>query len=158
MPIQPIIIEKAINCAKGWGREVQIANNRVLKDEQFPTGYSGKLLVYDTKNAKSSMHFHTVKHETFYVLKGAFTFWHYDPVTADLFTNELTEGDVVVIPPNNPHQLMCRTEGATIIEFASTDNCWDNFRIMKGDSQTKNINFPHGGVRKDTDPAHHNED
>lgn len=133
-PFKPIIFSKATDVPKGWGKEVQIVNEVVLSDEPFPTGYSGKLLVYDKAGAISSMHFHTVKHETFYVLSGLFEFFYHDPQTADKRSRVIGPGDVVSIPTCNPHQLACLQAGA-IIEFASTDYTWDNYRVGKGDSQ-----------------------
>jgi oxalate decarboxylase/phosphoglucose isomerase-like protein (cupin superfamily) len=138
--IELIQFRLAADIPKGWGKEIQITNLPVFDVPSFPTGYSGKLLVYEKKWAKSSMHFHTVKHETFFVLSGRFRFFYFNPETADKLTKCLLPGDVVIIPPNNPHQLICDEVG-TIIEFASTDNYWDNYRIEKGDSQTsKTIN------------------
>lgn len=135
MKIPTITFARAKDVPKGWGKEVWIANN-VVTDGRFPTGYSGKLLVYDKEGAKSSMHFHTVKHETFYVAKGEFVVWYYNPDNADLLHEIVREGDTVTIPPNNPHQVVLRGASGVIIEFASTDYPWDNFRVGKGDSQT----------------------
>jgi quercetin dioxygenase-like cupin family protein len=132
--ITPITFKKALIVPKGWGSEVQITNNETTFELQLPTGYSGKLLVYDKVGAVSSLHFHTVKHETFYVLWGSFQLIYFNHENADRLEKTLIEGDIVVIPPNNPHQLICRTQG-NIVEFASTDYSWDNYRIGKGDSQ-----------------------
>lgn len=135
--IPAITFKKAMDVPKGWGKEVWIANNIVLDGENFPTGYSGKLLVYDKEGAKSSMHYHVVKHETFYVVKGEFVLWYFNHKNADLLHEVVVEGDVVTIPPYNPHQLVLRGAHGVIIEFASTDYAWDNIRIGKGDSQAK---------------------
>jgi quercetin dioxygenase-like cupin family protein len=132
--IKNISFSMAIDKPKGWGKERQIINQVVLPDETFPKGYSGKLLVYEKAGAVSSMHFHTVKHETFYVLTGTFAFYYYNPENADVLKRVLWPGDVVEIPPCNPHQLVCEETGI-IIEFASTDYAWDNYRVGKGDSQ-----------------------
>ena len=129
-----ITFDKPIIVPKGWGKEVQIVNLFAGGLPNFPTGYSGKLLVYDKAGAISSMHFHTKKHETFYVLSGYFLFAYYDPTTAERLTRTIDVGEVVSIPTNNPHQLSCLQSG-TIIEFASSDFSWDNVRIGKGDSQ-----------------------
>ncbi len=129
--IQLIEFRKANDVPKGWGKEVQIINFTALEGV---SGYSGKLLVYTAGDCRSSMHFHTRKHETFYLLKGRVKFCYYNPENADKHTRVLVEGDVVVIPPNNPHQIITETE-ATVIEFATTDYHWDNYRVEKGDSQ-----------------------
>src|SRR5437762_2046198 len=94
---------RAYDVEKGWGKEVSITNYGIISDENFPTGYSGKLLVYTKGGTQSSMHYHTVKHETFYVLDGEIVFSYYNPDNADLMRRRLGPGDVVEIPPNNPH-------------------------------------------------------
>lgn len=133
-PFKSIQFRRATEVPKGWGKEVRIVNETVLDEEEFPTGYSGKLLVYDKAGAVSSMHFHTVKHETFYVLSGRFVFSFYNPENAEKVIIVLVGGDIVSIPTSNPHQISCEAPG-TIIEFASTDYSWDNYRVEKGDSQ-----------------------
>jgi mannose-6-phosphate isomerase-like protein (cupin superfamily) len=125
---QTINIKQAHNIPKGWGRETIIANFF----GEF--GYAGKLLIYDKAGAVSSMHWHKEKHETFYILSGQFYLKYYNLNNADEIETSLKVGDVVVIPPNNPHQLTC-IEAGTIIEFSSKDNTADNYRIIKGDSQ-----------------------
>jgi quercetin dioxygenase-like cupin family protein len=135
LPIRTISIQSANEETKGWGKEVQIANHVNGWNQTMPAGYSGKLLIYDKKGAVSSMHYHLVKHETFYVLEGDFLLKYYNPNNADVLVKHLTVGDVVVIPPCNPHQLTCHSERGVIVEFASPDNALDNFRIGKGDSQ-----------------------
>jgi|WetSurMetagenome_2_1015567.scaffolds.fasta_scaffold546919_2 hypothetical protein len=126
-------IDESNTVLKGWGKEIQIVNH--TEPDHFPLGYSGKILVYSKRSAKSSMHYHVVKHETFFVLQGGFTLLYYNPDTAELKRELLIERSVVDIPPYNPHQLVCNSDEGRIIEFASTDYNWDNYRIGKGDSQ-----------------------
>ena len=127
-----ITFSKARDVKKGWGKEVQIFNSAAKEDS--PTGLSGKLLVYTEYGAVSSMHFHRTKSEVFYVLSGRVQFKYYNLDNADEMATVLVEGDVVTIPPGNPHQIIS-LEPSTIIEFASTDYSWDNYRVRKGDSQ-----------------------
>ena len=134
--IEPISFSRAVDVPKGWGKEVHIVNNMVLPGQTFPTGYSGKLLSYTKEGAISSMHYHMIKHETFYVLAGSFVLNYYGLGLADSYSKMLFPGDIVVIPPGNPHQIICREFNSVIIEFATTDYSFDNYRIIKGDSQT----------------------
>lgn len=134
--IKPISFGRAYNIKKGWGEE-RIITNHIVLDEPFPTGYSGKLLIYNKKGALSSAHIHHIKSENFFVIFGSFEFRYYNLETGDQLSKVLVEGDVVDIPPGNPHQLLSMTDSGTIIEFASTDYAWDNYRIGKGDSQTR---------------------
>ena len=48
---------------KGWGLELIWATNEK---------YCGKLMFFDRKGSKFSMHFHREKDESWYVLKGSF--------------------------------------------------------------------------------------
>lgn len=135
--LRRIVFGSTDKVEKGWGHETQIVNidPEAYKGE-LPQGYSGKLLVYTRDGAISSMHFHTKKHETFFVAQGEFQLFYYNPDTAEKLMKELHAGDKVIIPPFNPHQLFCVKAG-TIIEFATHDYYWDNYRVGAGDSQKK---------------------
>lgn len=106
---------------KTWGHENIIVNNE---------NYCGKLLVFNP-NSSASLHFHVVKHETFYVSKGSFTLKYIDHETTENYTKNLTVGDIVVIKPGLCHQLFSGTEGGTIIEFSTTDFPLDSYRISR---------------------------
>jgi len=110
---------------KGWGGEFIFATN---------DKYCGKLLNFNT-GAKFSMHFHAEKDETWYVLSGKFIVKHIDTKTAKVYENNLNVGDVWRNEPLLPHQLVCIEEG-TIIEVSTPDSVEDNYRVMKGDSQS----------------------
>lgn len=132
---RPISFFRAKTEPKGWGSELKIINH--TGGDGFPLGYSGKLLIYQSGGASSSMHYHALKHETFYVVRGKLLLQFYDLEDAELLIQELHEGDGVIIPPMNPHRLSCLSEDAVVIEFASADYATDNYRIAKGDSQCK---------------------
>lgn len=111
---------------KGWGREVIFAS--------FPNaGYAGKLLDFNT-GGSSSMHYHALKHETFYVLSGKFKLETINPQTAKRSEMELNKGDTIVIPPHSSHKVTC-LEAGVILEASSTDYAADSYRIEPGDSQ-----------------------
>jgi mannose-6-phosphate isomerase-like protein (cupin superfamily) len=119
---------------KGWGKEVVVANekeNELIREK----GYCLKFLIFDKAN-KGSMHFHGLKHETFYILNGTFVLKYMDPATADELSMTLNEGDVVVLPPLNSHQIICETGFGTIVEASSPDHANDSYRVGKGASQT----------------------
>ncbi len=109
---------------KGWGSEYIWATN---------DKYCGKFMNFN-KGAKFSMHFHAVKDETWYVLKGRFLVKAIDTKTAATTQKTLFEGDVWHNPPLVPHQLICLEEG-TIIEVSTPDSVEDNYRVVPGDSQ-----------------------
>jgi mannose-6-phosphate isomerase-like protein (cupin superfamily) len=132
--VKGIEFHRTQDTPKGWGHETLIVN---LSDLNLSAGYCGKFLVYERNGALSSMHFHISKHETFYVFSGEFEFYYHNPKTGEKLSRTLAAGDVVIIPPNNPHQLFCKINGI-IIEFSTKDKGEsDNFRIAGGDSQIK---------------------
>ena len=124
--MQLIEILKAERHPKGWGEEVWIINT----DQ-----YCGKLLKFN-KGALFSDHFHVVKDETWYIIEGKIELRYYDPTNADRIVKTLSKGEVVHIPPSNPHQVYA-LEASTILEVSTTHDEADSFRIGKGDSQKK---------------------
>ena len=111
---------------KGWGRELIWATNEK---------YCGKLLFFDRKGAKFSMHFHKEKDESWYVLKGSFMLHLMDTNTAETMTQVLKTGDTWRNKPMIPHQLVAMENDCVLIEVSTPDSVEDNFRIGKGDSQ-----------------------
>lgn len=111
---------------KGWGSESIFATN---------DKYCGKLLNFNT-GAKFSMHFHSVKDETWYVMSGRFVVEYIDTKDATIKEHHLQIGDVWHNPPLLPHRLIC-IEAGTIIEVSTPDSVEDNYRVMPGDSQKK---------------------
>ena len=109
---------------KGWGSELIWATN---------DKYCGKMLNFNTGSC-FSMHFHSEKHETWYVLSGKFVVKYIDTSCAEQHEQTLNEGDVWVNTPLLPHQLICLKEG-TIIEVSTPDSVEDNYRVLPGDSQ-----------------------
>lgn len=109
---------------KAWGSEdIWCTNDR----------YCGKFMHFNT-GARFSMHFHAVKDETWYVLKGRFIVKWIQTQTATTVEKELNEGDTWHNPPLFPHQLICIEEG-TIIEVSTADSVEDNYRVQPGDNQ-----------------------
>lgn len=109
---------------KGWGHELIWATNEK---------YCGKLLRFN-KDAKFSMHFHSQKDETWYVLSGKFEVRYILTQDASMRSEILESGSVWRNEPLEPHQLVCLEEG-TIIEVSTPDSVEDNYRVMPGDSQ-----------------------
>ena len=111
---------------KGWGHELIWATNDL---------YCGKLMHFN-KDAKFSMHFHSDKDETWLILAGKFELRYIDTKDASTHSKILKEGDTWRNYPLEPHQLICIEEGI-VIEVSTPDSVEDNYRVGKGDSQTK---------------------
>lgn len=113
---------------KGWGHELIWATN---------DKYCGKLM-YFNQGAKFSMHFHVNKDETWYVLSGKFEVKYIQTKDASVLSEILETGSIWQNEPLEPHQLICIEEGV-IIEVSTPDSVEDNYRVLPGDSQKKNI-------------------
>ena len=110
---------------KGWGNEL------IFADEK---DYCGKLLNFKT-GKKFSMHFHSIKDETWYVLSGKFKVNVIETNNAKSYSVELVKGNVWRNAPLVPHQVECLEEGS-IVEVSTHDDPNDNYRVQPGDSQT----------------------
>jgi mannose-6-phosphate isomerase-like protein (cupin superfamily) len=110
---------------KGWGSEDIWATN---------DKYCGKFMNFKS-GAKFSMHFHSEKDETWYVLSGKFIVKYIDTSDASQHEYELNVGDVWHNPPLLPHQIICIEQG-TVIEVSTPDSVEDNYRVLPGDSQS----------------------
>ncbi len=107
---------------KGWGGETVIVNNDL---------YCGKILVFNS-GCQFSMHYHLIKQETWYVVKGEFLFSWIDTETGDKHIQTLYEQDVVTIPIGMPHQLKALRDGE-IFEISTQHFDSDSYRVWKGD-------------------------
>ena len=117
---------KGLIVDKGWGAEEIFADSKL---------YCGKLLIMRS-GKKMSMHFHMLKHETWRVLSGEFSFMSINVKDASVVCEPLHGGDVVIIPPGMPHQLVCH-EAGIVLEVSTVDDPDDNYRVLPGDSQTE---------------------
>lgn len=115
---------KVENHPKGWGKETWLANT---------PQYCGKLLCFN-KGAKFSAHFHDLKNETFYVLKGKVKLTWFNLQNADEIVEVLIEGEVIDIPRLCVHQVEALEE-SVIIEVSTQHLETDSYRVRKGDSQ-----------------------
>jgi mannose-6-phosphate isomerase-like protein (cupin superfamily) len=107
--------------AKGWGYELWIHN-----DEK----YCGKLLAIFA-GKKCSLHYHKLKHETFYLQQGRLrVYMKYADGTEKTFIME--KGQTQEVPPGTIHQ-MYAIEYTELFEFSTQHFDSDSYRIEKGD-------------------------
>lgn len=109
---------------KGWGYEDIFVTNDL---------YCGKFLNFN-ENSQCSMHFHSTKDETWYVMSGEFIVYWIDTDNAKSNNTTLTAGMTWRNFPLIPHQLKCIKAGV-ILEISTPDSVDDNYRISGGDSQ-----------------------
>lgn len=112
---------------KGWGFELIWATN---------DKYCGKIMVFEKVGSKFSLHFHKEKDETWFVNNGRFLLKWIDTSNAQLNELELKEGDTWHNPPLQPHQLIALEAGSSVTEVSTADSVEDNYRIVRGDSQS----------------------
>ena len=112
---------------KGWGYELWIHND---------SKYCGKLLFFK-EGKRCSLHYHKIKHETFYLQSGKMLLEYYPEVEdavmgGDRTETLLTPGDSFEVPVNTPHRLTA-LEDSELFEFSTKHYEEDSHRIVKGD-------------------------
>lgn len=111
---------------KGWGYELIWSTNDL---------YCGKIMVFEKKGSKFSMHLHKEKDETWFVESGKFLLRYIDTESASIHETELVKGDTWRNFPMMPHQLESLEDNSIIFEVSTPDSVEDNYRIFPGDSQ-----------------------
>lgn len=115
-------IEQVHHQPRGWGAEFWIEN---LPD------YCGKILVI-LKGKRGSLHFHMDKLETMLLVEGRVNLRMIDPADGQEYFVELEKGDSILIPRGQVHQII-GVESSKIIEFSTTHEESDSYRVQKGD-------------------------
>ena len=113
---------------KGWGFELVFANN---------DKYCGKLLVFERAGAKTSLVFHKDKSKSWFINAGRFKLTFIDVATGETKHAELEEGKTVDFGALGPHQLEALVANSIIFEVGTSDYVEDRFRLVPGDTQTK---------------------
>lgn len=106
---------------KKWGFEKIIVNNRK---------YCGKLL-YLVKDNNTSLHYHKLKDETFYIQSGKAKVLYSDDQPDMLDKIEqiiLNRGDAFYVPPFRVHQIIA-LEDTELFEFSTQHFDEDSIRI-----------------------------
>jgi quercetin dioxygenase-like cupin family protein len=114
---------------KGWGEERWIHNDEL---------YCGKLLIVK-QGKRCSLHYHQLKTESFYIVRGRLRLELTDlnsarqspPLIREV--HELAEGDALLLKPGDVHRFTALTDEAWIIEFSTQHFDADSHRIERGD-------------------------
>ena len=122
--IQPIAISSPKFIKKAWGSEEVIINTPL---------YCGKVLRF-ISGASFSMHYHQNKDEAWYVLTGQALLEHFDLSDATPCKRVIIAGDVIHVPPGNPHKITALLP-TTLLEVSTHHEDSDSYRIGKGASQ-----------------------
>ena len=110
---------------KKWGKEEWIVNT---------PEYCAKKLIFTEKLNKFSLHYHMMKNETWYVMKGAFKLIYVDTEKGIEKEMTLQTDDIIDIKKGFPHQLIALEDNSIIFEVSTQHFDSDSYRIRK-DSQ-----------------------
>ena len=114
---KPKIVEKP------WGRELWLVNN---EEED----YCSKILEI-RHSGSTHMHFHMLKHETFYVLSGSLYLSIIDTSNASISELVIAEGQTIEIPRGQPHRLIAKYQDVKIIETSTFHRDEDSYRVAR---------------------------
>lgn len=117
-------VKKPKQVWKAWGYELWIQNS---------PKYCGKILHFNNKGSKFSLHYHLEKNESWFVSKGSFVLLHIDLKRGKRITEDLKVGDVIHVPRGEPHQLIACEAGSEIFEVSTQHFDTDSYRIERGD-------------------------
>jgi mannose-6-phosphate isomerase-like protein (cupin superfamily) len=115
-------IENPKRVEKLWGYELWIHND---------SEYCGKLLVFNKRGDKFSMHYHLKKKESWYIQSGGFHFYWIDTKNGILNYQVLNVGDSVLIERGLPHQLIAMNDNATVFEVSTEHFDNDSYRVYR---------------------------
>lgn len=113
---------------KNWGHEIWIENNEL---------YCGKELLSNGEwSSKGKFHYHPIKDETFYILKGILQL---DVGLENGWINStiLREGDRMRIKPTIKHRFRGIAGKCTFIEFSTTHKDEDSIRCYFNKEEKK---------------------
>ncbi len=114
-------MKKPKKVKKTWGHELWLANNK--KED-----YCGKIL-HINKGRSTSMHFHSNKHETFYVLSGSLKVKMINTLIGKNTDYLIKQGGTFEINRNEPHKLIAEKEAVEFIEISTFHEDGDSYRI-----------------------------
>jgi len=118
-----MVTQKPKIVAKDWGKEVWLVNN-----EQ--ENYCSKILEINA-GQKSSMHFHVIKHETFYVQQGILLVGFYDLRTMERSEVEVRAGESLEIDRMQAHQLIAKDKNVVLLETSTFHREEDSYRVFR---------------------------
>lgn len=110
---------------KVWGHEATIVNNEL---------YCAKFLVI-RKGYQTSIHYHKVKDETFYVMEGLVEVMIGNQVDPDLSIVDsilLTPGNIFRVKPGTQHRIKAVEEDIKILEISTHHEDSDSIRLGSG--------------------------
>jgi len=106
---------------KNWGYELWLVNNE-------KENYCSKIL-HILSGCNTSMHFHALKHETFYIQKGTLLIKIINTQTKEIKEVILNEGDTFELDRLIPHQLIAKNGDVTFLETSTFHRDSDSYKL-----------------------------
>lgn len=108
---------------KDWGNIIKIVDNE-------ENNYSGRIINLN-ENEKTTTHFHSKKHKTFYVLSGTLTIQITEPTNGDIISFDVDSEECFDIEQNVAHCLLANNGGVTIVEISTFHDDRDEYIVMQ---------------------------
>ncbi len=106
---------------KTWGHELWLVNNEL---------YCAKILTIE-KNKMCSIHYHTLKDETFTILFGEVKLQIFDAPDQKVSREYIMhEGDAIRLPPETIHRFIGMDDLSEILEVSTQHFEEDSYRIL----------------------------
>ena len=109
--------------SKTWGKEIWLVNN-------YEQNYCSKIL-HIKAGQNTSMHFHALKHETFYVQEGVLKVEFLNTSTCKVTTVRVPKGQTLEVDRIRPHKLIAEDEDVVLIETSTFHNNEDSYRVWR---------------------------
>jgi uncharacterized RmlC-like cupin family protein len=103
-----------------YGYEIAWANT---------ASYCGKILVFESANAKLPLHFHKLRNKSWFVNAGKFRVQWIDTNDGKCYAKELTEGTVFHVPALMPAALESLIANSAIAESSDVEVTGDVYRL-----------------------------
>ncbi len=108
---------------KTWGKEIWLANNQ--KED-----YCSKILHIDS-GKNTSMHFHVLKHEIFYVQEGTLRVDFLNTLDCQVTSVYVNQGETLEVDRVQPHKLIAENANVVLIETSTYHRDSDSYRVWK---------------------------
>ena len=83
--------------------------------------YEGSMLVFENKDNKTPLHFHTKSSRSWFVNSGTFKLRWVDTKTAGVLEADLKEGNTYTVEPHLPVQLIATSDSSSISQIQSVE-------------------------------------
>lgn len=91
--------------------------------------YSAKILIFEKKNSATNFLFHKETEKSFFINSGKFILQIIDTSNGEIKMQELSDGNVFIVPVLIPYKIVCQTDNGSISEVSTKHLDNDTFII-----------------------------